>query len=427
MNRKEALELLRGGKRGVREWNRRRGRGREKTPSLREADLAGADLEGADLGGTILDRADLNDANLTNANLAHASLTDAYLVATRLVGAVLENANFQGAKLPSVKLAHGDFAQANLMETTLSHADLTGANLRGAELLDADLQYAVLTDANLEEVDLSGADLRQSDLTGANLTNANLTEVNLLGANLFGANLTGAVLWGARLVRTTVDQASFHGSRIYGISAWDLQGKPRDQSELIITRGDEPTITVDNLKVAQFIYLLLNNEEIRHAIDTVTSKTVLILGRFTDQRKVVLDAIRDRLRERGYLPVLFDFEKPISRDLTETVSTLAHMARFIIADLTLAKSVAAELESIVPGLPSVPVAPVVARGDSCYALFEHIRRFPWVLEPYSYESEDDLIFELDQQLLASAEAKVEELSGKQPPRAREIASGGDSI
>jgi predicted AAA+ superfamily ATPase len=85
---------------------------------------------------------------------------------------------------------------------------------------------------------------------------------------------------------------------------------------------------VDNLEVALFIYLLLNNERIRQVIDTITSKAVLMLGRFTSDRKAVLDAIRDELRQRGYLPILFDFEKPAGRDLTESISTLAHMARF---------------------------------------------------------------------------------------------------
>jgi hypothetical protein len=39
-------------------------------------------------------------------------------------------------------------------------------------------------------------------------------------------------------------------------------------------------------------------------------KVVLILGRFTPERKTVLDAIRDQLRKRDYLPILFDFQKP---------------------------------------------------------------------------------------------------------------------
>lgn len=117
----------------------------------------------------------------------------------------------------------------------------------------------------------------------------------------------------------------------------------------------EAEITVDNVEVAQFIYLLLNNQKIRHVIDSITSKVVLILGCFTSARKAVLDAIREDLRMRDYLPVLFDFEKPSSRDLTETISTLAHMARFVIADITDAKSVPQELMKIVPSLPSVPV------------------------------------------------------------------------
>jgi hypothetical protein len=83
-------------------------------------------------------------------------------------------------------------------------------------------------------------------------------------------------------------------------------------------------------------------------IDTIKSKVVLILGRFTPERKVVLEAIREKLRKLGRLPVLFDFEKPTSQTTEETISTLAHMARFVIADLTGAKSILQELRSIIP-------------------------------------------------------------------------------
>ena len=93
---------------------------------------------------------------------------------------------------------------------------------------------------------------------------------------------------------------------------------------------------------------MLHNEKIRDVIDTITSKAVLILGRFTDERKVVLDALREELRKRDYLPILFDFNVPATRDITETVSLLARMARFIIADLTDPSSIPKELEAIVP-------------------------------------------------------------------------------
>jgi len=56
---------------------------------------------------------------------------------------------------------------------------------------------------------------------------------------------------------------------------WDLKVDDHTrQQNLIITHPDDPVITVDNIKLAQFIYLLLNNKEIRDAIDTITSKTV---------------------------------------------------------------------------------------------------------------------------------------------------------
>src|SRR5205814_6179205 len=166
---------------------------------------------------------------------------------------------------------------------------------------------------------------------------------------------------------------------------------------------------VDNLEVAQFIYLLLNNKKIRDVIDTITSKVVFILGRFTPERKIILDAIREELRKRNYTPVLFDFDKPASRDITETISTLAHMARFVIADITDAKSIPQELMAIVPSLPSVPVQPLILESQREYGMFEHFTRFPWVLPAYRYTDEASLILSLQENVIAPAEQKVKEL------------------
>jgi hypothetical protein len=199
---------------------------------------------------------------------------------------------------------------------------------------------------------------------------------------------------------------------VYGISAWDVFLEGATQENLIITPPDSPTIEVDNLEVAQFIYLLLNNKKIRHVIDTITSKVVLILGRFTPERKAVLDAIRDELRNRDYLPVLFDFEVPDNRDITETISTLAHMARFVIADITDAKSIPQELMAIVPSLPSVPVQPLLLASQREYGMFEHFKRFPWVLEPYLYEDQDRLLAALNDKVIGPAAQKAKEQTGR---------------
>jgi hypothetical protein len=59
---------------------------------------------------------------------------------------------------------------------------------------------------------------------------------------------------------------------------------------------------------------MLHNDKLRRVIDTITSKVVLILGRFSTERKLVLDA-----------PPSLDFLASRSR---------RRMARFVIADIS---------------------------------------------------------------------------------------------
>jgi hypothetical protein len=105
----------------------------------------------------------------------------------------------------------------------------------------------------------------------------------------------------ATLNHTDIRDADLTGCRVFGVSAWALKLSDQTrQRNLIITLENEPEITVDDIEVAQFIYLLLNNQKIRNVICTITSKVVLILGRFTDERRAVLDALRDELRKRNW-------------------------------------------------------------------------------------------------------------------------------
>ena len=41
-----------------------------------------------------------------------------------------------------------------------------------------------------------------------------------------------------------------------------------------------------------------------------------------------------------------------------------------------------------------------------YGMFEHYKRYPWVLEVYKYNGEDDLLRSLEEKVIAPAEAKV---------------------
>jgi hypothetical protein len=306
--------------------------------------------------------------------------------------------------LSSTDLRGKDLRRVNFARTDLHAAILARANLSEGILIMANLRMA-----NLIEADLHGTDLIEADLHRANLRKAFLARSILSGAKLVRANLRGAFLRHALLVETDFSEADLTGCHVYGISAWDLTLHGAKQHDLVITNVGQPVITADNIEVAQFIYLLLHSDKIRHAIDSITSKVVLILGRFTPERKAVLDALRDELRKHDYLPVLFDFEKPAGQTVTETVSLLARMARFVVADITDAKSVPQELSVIVPDLPSVPVQPLLLEGSGEYGMFEHFRRYPWVLPIHVYPSPEQLIANLSDRVIAPAEAKVREL------------------
>nr|NIR47435.1 pentapeptide repeat-containing protein [candidate division KSB1 bacterium]NIS28302.1 pentapeptide repeat-containing protein [candidate division KSB1 bacterium]NIU27417.1 pentapeptide repeat-containing protein [candidate division KSB1 bacterium]NIU90588.1 pentapeptide repeat-containing protein [candidate division KSB1 bacterium]NIV93744.1 pentapeptide repeat-containing protein [candidate division KSB1 bacterium] len=316
------------------------------------------------------------------------------------------------ANLTRAFLTGANLDRADLTEANMYKANLTETNLYRADLIRANLIRADLASANLTEANLISANLDWAHLTEANLTSANLDWADLFKAVLSGTNLRNASLIKASLIMTNLEMSDLSGCSIYGISVWDLNIESAIQSNLVISKPGEPIITVDNLEVAQFIYLLLNNERIRHVIDTITSKVVLILGSFAETRKQILDAIRGELRKRDYLPILFDFTKLSSRDTVETISTLAHMARFVIADLTNAKSILQELQRIVPSLPSLPVKPLLLESDYEPGMIDHFKNYKTFLAIHRYTDNDSLIASLGKKVIEPAEAKRQELNTK---------------
>jgi uncharacterized protein YjbI with pentapeptide repeats len=348
----EHLDLLR---QGVKAWNAWRAKEPSVSPDLGEAYLGSADLAGA---------------NLSGADLSHVALTLADLRA----------------------------------------ADLRAANLKRADLLLADLLLADLTAADLREADLGGTSLYRAKLGGAKLQGANLVFANLIEANLEAANLQGAVLEAASLVKTNLANADLTGCRIHGVSAWGVKlSEATKQQGLIITGRNEPAVTVDDLEVAQFVYLLLHNQKIRRVIDTVGRKGVLLLGRFTEDRIKVLERLREELRKRDYVPIVFNFDKPETKDFTETVRLLAGLSKFI-ADITKPQSSPLELQATVPEI-MVPFQPIIERGEKPFAMLQDlwIKHRDLVFEPIEYSSVDRLIETMDAEIIQPAEARFDEL------------------
>lgn len=290
-------------------------------------------------------------------------------------------------------------------------ARLRGINLRGANLRFAFLEFADLADADLTSADLDGAILTDADLTGACLRDSVLHDTNLRRASLRDANLSRTNLMFAQLNEADLAGANLEGANIYGVSTWKVRVDDTTQQRglRITPYGGEQTITVDDLEVAQFVYMLSSNRRIRQVIDTVTSKVVLILGRFTKERKIFLDSLREELRNRDLVPVLFDFDTAKNQDITDTVTLLARMARFVIADLTDPMSVQQELTLIAPQV-MVAIQPIILAGQQPWAMFNDLQRRSHGLLPVSeYRDLDDLLTRLKDSVIEPAEGRRKEL------------------
>jgi len=297
-------------------------------------------------------------------------------------------------------------------------ANLSGADLSGARLVEAHLSKANLSEANLSEANLVEANLVEANLSGADLRGANLDGAHLEAANLSGADLSGADLQCCPLVDTNLTNADITGCYVWGVSAWGVKLEGTKQQNLFITRYDEPSVTVDNIEVAQFVHLLLHNEKIRDIIDTVGKKGVLLLGRFTEGRMEILERLREKLRSLGFVPMVFNFDKPETKDFTETVRLLANLSKFVIVDITNPRSTPLELQAAVPDY-MIPFAPILQEGEEPFAMLVDLQnKYDWVLQPiFSYPSVERLIEGLEDKIVRPAEAKFNEL---QAPRTKQL-------
>ena len=295
---------------------------------------------------------------------------------------------------PNTKI---DLRKAALDEHSPAGSHLCGANLSGADLSGAEFIGTNLMDTDFSGANLSGADLRSTYLSMANFS----------GADLSGANLEGAVM-----MQTNIQDTILKDCRIYGISVWDPIGTPAEGSgSLIITLSGQPEVTVDDLEVAQFVYLLLNNEKIRNVLDTIGKKGVLILGRFSPERKKVLDALRDKLKTLDYVPMIFDFEGATTKDFTETVKILAGMCLFIIADITSPKSSPLELQATVPDY-KVPFVPIIQAGEEPFSMFANLQSYPWMFDVLRYKDVDRLIERIDDAIIQPAVSMAKKLNAQ---------------
>lgn len=230
-------------------------------------------------------------------------------------------------------------------------ADLREANLTRASLVGANLRRAVLTGADLREAQLRWADLRGAVLEGADMRYSSLVETDLRGTNLCRCN-------------------------VYGISVWDLRLDDDTNQECLVIApsDDEQGFTVDNLEVAQFLYLILNNKKLTDIIKVMRTSAVLILGSFSDDSIEFLEVMRDCLSESGYLPMIFNFDTSKTSIRMETVQTLALLSNFVIVDLSEPAGQLVEYANLVP-TTHVPFIKIARDGTHVTSMVAGL--YPW--------------------------------------------------
>ena len=359
-----------------------------------------------------------NRAQVSHPNYPNCDLYEEAAWGADLSRADLSRTDLRSALLIGADLRGADLRAADLSNAWLHRADMTGANLEGARLDGALLMGATLRDANLRQ-----ASIQRARVEGDKRFNypSQIVEADLTGASFIGADLTGTEIWDSSLIGANLNQANVTdttivNAKVYGVSIWDLVGNPRRQSELVVTTR-AGRLEFNDLRAAVFFNLLRNGLSLGDVISISGKMSVLVLGRFTDddesgKRKEVIDALRIKLDSLGFNPVVFDFERPDVRDLTETIVGLAGMSLFVIADLTRPRSVPLELQATIPNL-MIPFVPIIQRGEQPFAMFSDLLgKYDWVLDILEYDQLDKLMLGFERAVVAPALKKHDELRAR---------------
>lgn len=453
MQQQEILEIINC---GFEEWNHFIEKTNSTSVDLSSMNLSCRDLRNYNFSNCILTFTNFNKSHLGNTNFngvkanyanfknayfnnsqfEHSDLRDSNFKATIIKNSSFNNslcnrADFSGSKFQKTSLIQANIRESQFCDSTLDNVNLTKAHFersffRKAKFRNSELSYVKLNDSKILFSEIFNCNFKTSMLYNSifedckfeecNLSNTLFTSGKIINSTVSDTDLTKVDFRNTQLTADTFINCDLSKSKIFGVSTWKLSLINTIQEDLRISDVGEPKITIDNIEVAQFIYLLLNNEKLRNVISTITSKVVLILGRFTSDRMQVLNLLREELRHRNHLPVLFDFDRSLSRDITETITTLALLSKFIIADITDPKSIPQELSQIVPHMTSLPVQPIILCGHEEYGMFEHFQRYPWVLDIIEYKDSDDIRSNVLDRIINSCELKISELRNNASPK-----------
>ena len=323
----------------------------------------------------------------------------------------LRRANLHGTHLQGFNLEDADLRRANLSSCDLTGARFRHADLRGATFFDAKLLGADLRDSNLTGAWLHNSDLTLARLESAHLSAALLTACNLNHANLKGTDLRGMYFWGCSYWGVLLDKRTQQAGIKITMDNFDwielaIQNPRRGAA---FPKPDFP-IEIDDLQVADFVRQINDHPgRVADMVSAASSRLVLLLGRFSGGRKGLLEGIEGVLSEMGYVGMVFDFRPPENRDVIESVSILAGLSNFVIADLTDSRSTALESQLVIPAL-AVPFIPIIREGKRAFSMFAALQqKYPWVRPIVVYRSQDELRRRLKGEIIPDAARWAEKL------------------
>jgi uncharacterized protein YjbI with pentapeptide repeats len=320
----------------------------------------GVNLSGYDLSGAIMNGCSLAFANLSGTRLCETKLRESLINQSTILESDLSGADLTQSSMSALKCIQTNFSRADLSRALLQASTVFACNFDEADLEDASLEGALLNGSSFRSARLLSTRCGVSDLSSCNLNGADLSFAHFVKTKLGGADLTGA--------------------RVYGVNCWDVElSEETIQRDLIVTPVKDSTISVDDIRVAQFIHLILTNSNLKTVIETIGQKAVLILGRFGGGGLEVLREVGKGLRGFGYLPMICEFTRLEDNTYTETVRTLAGLARFVVVDLS-GPSVPQELYATVPHT-KIPFVPILEKGKHPYSMFVGLLEYEWVLSP----------------------------------------------
>jgi len=332
-------------------------------------------------------------------------------------------------------LRYIDFSLENFFKASIKYikeGKAIGPNFSNADLTGANFFQAFLISTNFKGATIKNADFLDSTPMRSNFENSIIIGSSFIGADLWGSNfrfskIENSDFYGSNLTNVNLSNTVMNNCKIYGVSAWGIKRNENTKTRnLIISpkNSKDVLITVDDIELAQFIYLILDNKKISNLITTMRTKIVLLLGSFYDDGKSkitpkkVIDKIKEILPKYNLIPIVFDFSNSEKQDLISTVRTLALLSSFIIVDLSAPAGQLFELGTLVQTtpIPFIPIASISTKHITSMIQEKGLGNYHWFCKDYfrySLEGYKKQIPEIiEKRIIPWAQSKNVELEGQ---------------